>query len=391
MKVVRASLDRGSGLFQCVTMALPGAMHLLLLLLLPGSISTMSIFEAAWGALQKGTNFLNAAVPDAETLLPEYDFIVVGGGTAGCVVASRLSEDPSRRVLLLEAGREESYIMDVPLLANFFQLTETNWGHRTVPQKGSCQGMTNGRCKFPRGKVMGGSSTINYMIYTRGNKRDYDRWRDMGNPGWGWDDVLPYFQRIEDVQVPEMRQDPMRGRDGPVTLMFPPYHTPLAESFLESAAELGYEVRDYNSDAQTAISWVNSHKDQGRLNDLLRVKLCCANHACAVVCWWWQRLSPHYSEELYYFTVKSPDRPRKMATPLVRWLYLLVLPLCGAIYLGGLESSLQRYRELMIDPEGLTYSVPLSRMRAEYDFIVIGAGTAGATITNQLDISSRHS
>jgi choline dehydrogenase-like flavoprotein len=100
---------------------------------------------------------------------------------------------------------------------------------------------------------MGGSSTINYMIYTRGNKRDYDRWRDMGNPGWGWEDVLPYFKRLEDVQIPEMRDNSLRGRNGPVTLMFPPYHTPLAESFLESAQELGYEVRDYNGDIQTGI------------------------------------------------------------------------------------------------------------------------------------------
>jgi hypothetical protein len=127
--------------------------QLLLLVLVLRTATSTSILEAAWDAVQKGTRFQNSAAPDVEKLLPEYDFIVVGGGTAGCVVASRLSEDPNRSVLLLEAGREESYIMDVPLLANFFQLTETNWGHRTVAQKGACLGMTNGRCKFPRGKV----------------------------------------------------------------------------------------------------------------------------------------------------------------------------------------------------------------------------------------------
>ena len=130
--------------------------------------------------------------PGAET----FDFVIVGGGTAGCVLANRLSADPATRVLLLEAGKRDNYHwVHVPIgylycIGN----PRTDWMMKTAPEAG-----LNGRSlTYPRGKVLGGCSSVNGMIYMRGQAADYDRWRQMGNAGWGWDDVLPYFKRVED-------------------------------------------------------------------------------------------------------------------------------------------------------------------------------------------------
>lgn len=108
---------------------------------------------------------------------------MVGAGTAGCVVANRLSEVPNWKVLLIEAGSEENFLMDVPILANFLQFSNANWKYKTQPSSTYCLGMEKGECHWPRGKVMGGSSVLNYMIYTRGNRRDFDQWEALGNKG----------------------------------------------------------------------------------------------------------------------------------------------------------------------------------------------------------------
>lgn len=116
-------------------------------------------------------------------LLQEYDFIVVGAGSAGCVVANRLSEINDWKVLLIEAGGEENAVMDIPALVNYFQFSNANWKYKTLPSTRYCLSMENNQCHWPRGKVMGGSSVLNYMIYTRGNRWDYDNWERMGNNG----------------------------------------------------------------------------------------------------------------------------------------------------------------------------------------------------------------
>ena len=128
--------------------------------------------------------------------LGSYDYIIVGGGSAGCVLANRLSADPGKRVLLLEAGGKDNWIwIHIPVgylygIGN----PRTDWCSTTEPRPG-----LNGRAlDYPRGKVLGGCSSINGMIYMRGQARDYDGWRQLGNAGWGWDDVLPYFQAHED-------------------------------------------------------------------------------------------------------------------------------------------------------------------------------------------------
>ncbi|HEX7441244.1 MAG TPA: GMC family oxidoreductase N-terminal domain-containing protein, partial [Caldimonas sp.] len=142
-----------------------------------------------------------------------FDYLIVGGGSAGCVLAARLSEDAGTRVCLLEAGGSDgSVLIQCPAgLALLAQTGQANWAFDTVPQPG-----LNGRRGYqPRGKVLGGSSSINGLLYVRGQHEDYDRWRQRGNVGWGYDDVLPYFKKAENQT---RGADPHHGTGGPLNV-----------------------------------------------------------------------------------------------------------------------------------------------------------------------------
>ncbi|XP_046744277.1 glucose dehydrogenase [FAD, quinone]-like [Diprion similis] len=185
-----------------------------------------------------------------EELPNQFDFIIIGSGSAGAVLANRLTENKNWTVLLLEAGGEEGVISAVP--AYSFELLNTglDWQFKSEPSSTYCQGMVNNQCPMYTGKVLGGTSSINTLLYVRGNQRDYDNWEDLGNPGWGYDDVLPYFKKAENVTIPELRESPYRGTSGPLTVENPRYEHPIKRYFLNATSEMGYRQVDINGKTQ---------------------------------------------------------------------------------------------------------------------------------------------
>ena len=179
-----------------------------------------------------------------------YDYIVVGAGSAGCVIANRLTADGRHRVLLLEAGgSDRRFWLQVPIgYGKSFYDPRVNWMHRTEPEPS-----LGGRAGYwPRGKVLGGSSAINAMVFVRGQPGDFDAWAAAGNPGWDWAGVLPYFRRLEDSERPP---DAWRARGGPLHVadVSADLH-PLCESFLRAGAELGLpRTDDFNGAAHEGV------------------------------------------------------------------------------------------------------------------------------------------
>jgi len=193
----------------------------------------------------------------------EFDYIVVGGGSAGCVLAARLSEDPAVTVALVEAGPvDRSILIHVPAgLALMARTRTANWDFHTVPQAG-----LDGRTGWqPRGKVLGGSSSVNAMIYIRGHRADYDHWAALGNPGWSYDEVLPYFRRAEHN---ERLDDAYHGNEGPLNVMDLRSPHPVMQAFLEAGREAGYRINDdFNGAEQEGIGWYQvTHRDGERFS-----------------------------------------------------------------------------------------------------------------------------
>jgi choline dehydrogenase len=179
-----------------------------------------------------------------------YDYIIVGAGAAGCVVANRLSEDPSTTVLLLEAGgRDWSPLIHMPV--GFTKLTgpKVNWGFETVPQAQ----LNNRSMWYPQGRTIGGSTSINAMIYIRGHKQDYEKWAAMGNDGWGYEQVLPFFRRAEHN---ERLNDKYHGSEGPMNVTEQIQHNELSKAFVRAAQELGLAFNpDFNGAVQDGVGY----------------------------------------------------------------------------------------------------------------------------------------
>ncbi len=192
-----------------------------------------------------------------------FDYIIVGGGSAGCVLAARLTEDPQVNVALLEAGPPDSSVLiHCPAgLALLAQTGQANWKFDTVAQSG-----LNGRSGYqPRGKVLGGSSSVNAMIYVRGHRQDYDQWAAEGNPGWGFDDVLPYFKRAEHN---ERGADAFHGVAGPLNVMDLRSPNRFGPVFVTAATQAGFPLNpDFNGPEQEGVGMYQvTHKNGERFS-----------------------------------------------------------------------------------------------------------------------------
>ncbi|GLG98282.1 Glucose dehydrogenase [FAD, quinone] [Gryllus bimaculatus] len=190
--------------------------------------------------------------PDADAAA--FDFVVVGGGAAGCVLANRLSEVPHWRVLLLEAGGEEAPIMDVPFIVGAFHDTNVNWRYRTVPQRHMCTRLRGRTCDYQQGRALGGSTVIDHMLSVRGNARDFDAWAAEGNAGWDFESLLPYFRKVERMQIPELRDSPFHGARGHVRVNYSPYQSDMSKALIRAYEEAGAQQVDYNGASQVGVS-----------------------------------------------------------------------------------------------------------------------------------------
>ncbi|WP_411817390.1 GMC family oxidoreductase [Hyphococcus sp. DH-69] len=189
-----------------------------------------------------------------------FDYVIIGAGSAGCTLAARLSEDPNVRVCILEAGGPDKHpFIHTPIGFAFFgEKTPLNWHFETTPQR-----HLNGRNGLqPRGRTLGGSSSINAMIYIRGSKEDYNRWADNGATGWSWDDVLPYFLKAENN---ERGKSPHHNNQGPLSVSDLRFKNPLSDVFLEASRELQLPVNDdFNGLTQEGMGYYQVTQRDGQ-------------------------------------------------------------------------------------------------------------------------------
>lgn len=205
-----------------------------------------TVFNSVLRHYRNALNEAAATTTTTNVFNKEYDYVVIGAGSGGSVVANRLTEIPDWSVLLLEAGKDEMFLTDIPLLVSYIIPTDYNWGYKTEPSSEFCLAMNEQRCNWHRGKGMGGTSIINYMVYSRGSRADYDNWELLGNKGWSYNDVLPYFLKSEDIAVKQLKSSPFHATGGYLTVDRPHWSTPLGRTFIDALNQAGYGYNDNN-------------------------------------------------------------------------------------------------------------------------------------------------
>ncbi|XP_050302396.1 glucose dehydrogenase [FAD, quinone]-like [Anthonomus grandis grandis] len=227
--------------------------RILLLTLLSSTIVTVQPqgILSFYNSLAKNSNqyfsLLRNRQEESLNLDLEYDFIIVGSGSAGSVLANRLSEIAEWKILLLEAGQKAAAFNQIPISAPVYQVVgDYNWNYTMEKQEGFCLAMEDQRCAWPRGKALGGTTVLNYMIYTRGHPEDYDRWGE-DNPGWSYHEVLPYFLKSENCNMDEEKCDSYFHSTGGLLNVEEPYSSELADYFISAGKNMGYKEVDYNT------------------------------------------------------------------------------------------------------------------------------------------------
>ena len=184
--------------------------------------------------------------------MKKYDYIIIGAGSAGCVLANRLSKDSNHNVLVLEAGGPDSNInIHLPGAYTKVHKSKDDWGFWTEPQ----EHVDNRKIYLPRGKTLGGCSSTNAMAYVRGNRADYDHWAAIGNDSWSYDEILPYFIRSEHHEQAEQVDTGYHGTDGELNVTLPTkFQTPFVNAFIESCEAAGIPKNpDYNGAKQEGV------------------------------------------------------------------------------------------------------------------------------------------
>ncbi|XP_077993927.1 glucose dehydrogenase [FAD, quinone]-like [Glandiceps talaboti] len=192
----------------------------------------------------------------ADDYSKEFDYVIIGAGSAGCVVANRLSEDENTSVLLIEAGPEDTKPeIHIPLHVLDVHGSEVDWNYLTVPQKNACLAMKDRCSLYNKGKVLGGSSSINGLAYARGCKEDYDSWARLGAEGWSYEEVLPYFLKSENNTNEDYLKTDYHNKGGPMTVsdVFP--RAKFADVIADAVQELGYDIKDCSSNGEDVVGF----------------------------------------------------------------------------------------------------------------------------------------